>query len=84
MSYPYPQDRHRDRKEKGEHPYKDAKEALSQQEAALETEGHERGQEPPRLSSLSQGGENVPPEVLDRMREADDQPRHGNAARGSG
>ena len=29
MSYPYPQDRHRDRKEKGEQPYKDAREAMS-------------------------------------------------------
>ena len=33
MSYPYPQDRHRDRKEEGEQPYKDAKEAMSQQHA---------------------------------------------------
>ena len=33
MSYPYPQDRHRDRKEKGEQPYKDAREAMSQNEA---------------------------------------------------
>ena len=34
MSYPYPQDRHLDRKEKGEQPYKDAREAMSQNEAA--------------------------------------------------
>lgn len=33
MSYPYPQDRHRDRKEKGDQPYKDAKEAFSEAEA---------------------------------------------------
>jgi hypothetical protein len=30
MSYPYPQDRHRDRKEKGDQSYKNAKEAMSQ------------------------------------------------------
>lgn len=36
MSYPYPQDRHRDRKEKGDQPYKDATEALTQKEAELE------------------------------------------------
>jgi len=38
MSYPYPQDRHRDRKEKGEQPYKDAKESMTQQDARLRTE----------------------------------------------
>jgi hypothetical protein len=35
MSYPYPQDRHRDRKEKGEQPYKDARETLAENEAQL-------------------------------------------------
>ena len=38
MSYPYPQDRHRDRKEKGEQPYKDATEAFNQNEAEIERE----------------------------------------------
>ncbi len=38
MSYPYPQDRHRDRKEKGEQPYKDAREAMSQNDAELRAE----------------------------------------------
>ena len=33
MSYPYPQDRRRDHKEEGEQPYKDAREAMAQQEA---------------------------------------------------
>jgi len=37
MSYPYPQDRHLDRKEKGDQPYQDAKEAFAQKEAELET-----------------------------------------------
>src|SRR3954447_1634190 len=35
MSYPYPQDRHRDCKEKGEQPYKDDNEAMSQTDAEL-------------------------------------------------
>jgi len=35
MSYPYPQDRHRDRKEKGDQPYKDAKESLAGSEAEI-------------------------------------------------
>jgi hypothetical protein len=84
MSYPYPQDRHRDRKEKGEHTYKDAKEALTQQEAALEAQVHERGQEPPRPSSLSQGGEDIPEDVLDRMRDADAQLEQVNGTSASG
>jgi CHASE3 domain sensor protein len=44
MSYPYPQDRHRDRKEKGEQPYKDAREAMSQQEANLQAEAEGYGE----------------------------------------
>ena len=37
MSYPYPQDRHRDRKEQGEQPYKDARQAMSESEADIQT-----------------------------------------------
>ncbi len=44
MSYPYPQDRNRDRKEKGEQPYKDAKEAMSQTEAQLQSEAEAFGE----------------------------------------
>jgi hypothetical protein len=45
MSYPYPQDRHRDRKEKGEQPYKDAREAMSQNEAQIHAEAEAFGEE---------------------------------------
>lgn len=45
MSYPYPQDRHRDRKEKGEQPYKDAKEAMAQERAEIQTEAEAYGEE---------------------------------------
>lgn len=38
MSYPYPQNRHLDRKEKGDQPYKDAKEAMNENEAQIEQE----------------------------------------------
>ncbi|CAA9548662.1 MAG: hypothetical protein AVDCRST_MAG49-1585 [uncultured Thermomicrobiales bacterium] len=38
MSYPYPQDRHRDRREKGEQPYKDAKESLTQSSATIQAQ----------------------------------------------
>jgi hypothetical protein len=72
MSFPYPQDRHRDRKEKGEHPYKDAKETLARERAEVENEAHETGQEPRRTSSLSEGGTNVPQDVIDSLRQATD------------
>jgi hypothetical protein len=45
MSYPYPQDRHRDRREKGEDLYKDAREAMSQNEASLQAEAEAFGEE---------------------------------------
>ena len=45
MSYPYPQDRHRDRQEKGEQPYKDAREAMSQNEAGIQAEAEAFGEE---------------------------------------
>jgi hypothetical protein len=45
VSYPYPQDRHRDRKEEGQEPYAGDKarfaQARSQQEAAAEAWGEE-------------------------------------------
>jgi hypothetical protein len=48
MSYPYPQDRHRDRREKGEQPYKDAREAMSEQEAQIQAEAEAFGESRPR------------------------------------
>jgi hypothetical protein len=45
MSYPYPQDRHLDRKEKGEQPYKDAREAMSKNEAGIQAEAEAFGEE---------------------------------------
>lgn len=44
MSYPYPQDRNRDRKEKGEQPYKDAKEAMTQTDARVQSEAEAFGE----------------------------------------
>ena len=44
MSYPYPQDRHLDRKEKGEQPYQDAKEAMSQTQASIQGEAEAFGE----------------------------------------
>ncbi len=44
MSYPYPQDRNRDRKEKGEQPYKDARQAMSESGAGLQAEAEAFGE----------------------------------------
>jgi hypothetical protein len=48
MSYPYPQDRNRDRREKGEQPYADAKAAMSQEEARLQAEAEQFGETHPQ------------------------------------
>ncbi len=68
MSYPYPQDRHRDRREKGEQPYKDAREEMREQEAQLQTEAEAFGE-----SHLRPGDEpdiaNLEVEVEERIRE---------------
>jgi hypothetical protein len=42
VSYPHPQDRHRDRKKRGHHPYKDAKEAEAFGEARANESEEER------------------------------------------
>jgi hypothetical protein len=44
LSYPYPQDRHRDRKEKGEQPYKDARQTMTEREAAIQAEAEAFGE----------------------------------------
>lgn len=44
MSYPYPQDRHRDRREKGEQPYKDAKETMTESAAQQQAEAEAFGE----------------------------------------
>ncbi len=41
MSYPYPQDRTRNKRTKGEEPYEDAREAYGENEAELERDAPE-------------------------------------------
>jgi hypothetical protein len=68
MSYPYPQDRHRDRKEKGEQPYKDDKEAMSQTDAQLQTEAEAFGESRLRESDQERH-ERLETEVEERITE---------------
>jgi hypothetical protein len=44
MSYPYPEDRTREKRNKGEQPYKDAREEMRESEAALQTEAEAYGE----------------------------------------
>ncbi len=48
MSYPYPQDRHRDRKDQGEQRSKDAREAMGQQQAEVQAEAEAFGEAVPQ------------------------------------
>ena len=68
MSFPYPQDRNRDRREKGEQPYKDEREALRQSEVSLQAEAEAYGEA--RLQeSEEETRERLQAEVAERMRE---------------
>ncbi|HET7092495.1 MAG TPA: hypothetical protein VFI22_03430 [Thermomicrobiales bacterium] len=44
MSYPYPEDRTRAKRTKGQQPYKDARQRLAENEVELETEAEEYGE----------------------------------------
>ena len=45
MSYPYPQDRTREKRTKGEQPYKDARETMSESDVRLTAQEEEYGEE---------------------------------------
>ena len=68
MSYPYPQDRHRDRKDEGEQPYKDAREAMAQQEAEIQA-GAESFGEWREAELIEAGLEDLQVRVEERLRE---------------
>lgn len=53
MSYPYPQDRNRDRNEKAEQPYQDAKEAFSETQAQLQRDAEAYGEAEQREAAAS-------------------------------
>lgn len=44
MSYPYPQDRNRDRREKGEQPYEDARKEMAETDALIQNEAEAAGE----------------------------------------
>jgi hypothetical protein len=72
MSYPYPQDRHRDRREKGEQPYKDSRQEMAETEAALQAEAEAFGeaelQEQESAAGLEEHLEAEAPDLLRRVR----------------
>ena len=86
MSYPYPQDRHRDRKEKGDQPYKDAREAMAQNEAGIQAEAEAFGEEhlhqtdEERLEQL----ESEAPALLGKVGASRERPQVDDGGAGSG
>ena len=86
MSYPYPQDRHRDRKEKGEQPYKDAREAMSQNEADIQAEAEAFGEENLRQTDEERMEqlESEAPDLLRRVGASRERYQTDDAGTGSG
>ena len=72
MSYPYPQDRHLDRKEKGDQPYQDAKEAMSQTEARIQSEAEAFG-EAHRDETDEERNARLTAEMQERLREVNEE-----------
>lgn len=54
MSYPYPQDRNREQREKGEQPYKDAKESFRESEAEIQENANQEPDPGPDISDEEQ------------------------------
>jgi hypothetical protein len=67
MSYPYPQDRSRDKREKGQQPYEDAVESYTENEARIERDAPNPHQRPPRRTDEMQEQE-----AGERLREIGD------------
>jgi uncharacterized DUF497 family protein len=55
MSYPYPEDRTRDKQTKGQQPYKDARQRLAESEVELETEAEAYGEARQEEAGRDQG-----------------------------
>ena len=83
MSYPYPQDRHRDRKEKGEQPYKDAKESLAQSSASIQAQEETFGAELRDKLAETENASRPSAETLSLMEQAGNEVRSA-AERGQG
>jgi hypothetical protein len=72
MSYPYPQDRTRDKQNEGEQPYEDARHALNQNEPVppIRDEGNEPSVEPLTEDGLTEELQEIAEE---RMRQVNDE-----------
>ncbi|MDP9356568.1 MAG: hypothetical protein M3Q71_23130 [Chloroflexota bacterium] len=79
MSYPYPQDRHADRKTKGEQPYKDEKESLTQQASQIQAEAEAYG-EARRDESDEDRSQRVADEMRERLRQVAEEVRQDENA----
>jgi hypothetical protein len=77
MSYPYPQDRHRDRREKGDQPYKDEREAFARNDAELQTQAEEFG-ESRREESADQRLGRIEAEAEERLKSVQEERSAGS------
>lgn len=75
MSFPYPQDRNRDRREKGEQPYKDAREAMAETEASMQAEAEAFGEARSHMTE-EERIDHLEAEAAESMRRVGDDPEH--------
>ena len=73
MSYPYPQDRSRDKREKGSQPYQDAKEAMTQEDARLQAEAEAFGEAHPQETD-EERRDRMADEARERLRQVGQEP----------
>jgi hypothetical protein len=80
MSYPYPQDRNRDRREKGEQPYADARREMTESEARLQTDAEAFG-EAHQERTAEERAEDLQAEAADLLKRIHDDERSGSNPR---
>jgi uncharacterized DUF497 family protein len=82
MSYPYPEDRTRDKQTKGQQPYKDARQRLAENEVELETEAEEYGETRQEAAGRA-AGERLAESLRDETRRIIEEREQGGENRGS-
>jgi hypothetical protein len=76
VSYPYPQDRTRDRQTEGEQPYQDARQAMRESEAAIQAGAEAFGESHQRQEGLEQA-EPLEERVVDDLRRVGEERQRG-------
>ncbi|HEU5433455.1 MAG TPA: hypothetical protein VFU81_17450 [Thermomicrobiales bacterium] len=82
MSYPYPEDRTRDKRTKGLQPYKEAREKFAEREVELETEAERYG-ETHQEETGKAAGERLAEALRDETRRIMEERHQSGAGQGS-